>query len=60
MENGFDFTTHLNQYTTQVFFGYSDLNTAYGQEHAEKVSASFPNVQLFEIKGTGHVRYRSF
>jgi proline iminopeptidase len=53
-EHGFDFTTNLHQYTTPVLFGYSDLNKAYGKEHAEKVSSAFPNVQLVEITGTGH------
>jgi proline iminopeptidase len=54
MEHGFDFATHLKQYTKKVLFGYSELNTAYGKEHAEKVSSAFANVQLVEIKGTGH------
>lgn len=53
-EHSFDFTTHLQQYETKVLFAYSELNQAYGKAHAEKVSAAFPNVQLVEIKGTGH------
>ncbi|MBD3289497.1 alpha/beta fold hydrolase [candidate division KSB1 bacterium] len=54
MEHGFDFTTNLHQYVTKVLFGYSELNNAYGQKHAEKVSSAFPNFELVEIKGTGH------
>ena len=53
-EHGFDFTTNLGQYSTPVLFAYSELNEAYGREHAEKVASSFPNVQLIEISGTGH------
>lgn len=53
-ENSFDFTTNLNQYTTEVLFAYSELNEAYGKEHAELVSSAYPNVQLAKIDGTGH------
>ncbi|MCK9560220.1 MAG: alpha/beta hydrolase [Candidatus Marinimicrobia bacterium] len=52
--NPFDFTTNLNNYTTKVLFGYSELNSAYGKAHAELVSSAFPNVELIEFKGTGH------
>ncbi len=50
----FDFTTNLQQYTTKVLFAYSEFSEAYGKEWAEKVSSAYPNVQLAEIKGTGH------
>jgi len=50
----FDFTTNLRQFTTKVLFLYSELNRAYGRAHAQMVSSAFPNVQLVEIKGTGH------
>ena len=53
-ENSFDFTSNLSQYTNKILFAYSELNEAYGLEHAELVSAPFPNVQLAEINGTGH------
>lgn len=53
-DHGFDFTTNLGQYTTKVLFLYSELSTAYGQAHAQKVSSAFPNVQLVQINGTGH------
>ncbi|MCG8330760.1 MAG: alpha/beta hydrolase [Chitinophagales bacterium] len=52
--NGFDFTTNLDQYKTKVLFVYSELNQAYGREHAETVSAPFQNIELVEAKGTGH------
>lgn len=50
----FDFTTDLNRYTTKVFFGYSELNSAYGKTHAEQVSSAYPNVKLIEFKDIGH------
>ena len=51
----FDFTTNLSAYTGKVLFLYSELDKAYGKAYAEHVSSSFPNVQLVEIKGSGHV-----
>lgn len=53
-ENSFDFTSNLSQYSNKVLFAFSELNESYGVEHAELVSAPFPNVQLVEIIGTGH------
>lgn len=52
--DGFDFTTHLNQYTTKILFTYSENNTAYGEAHAREVSAAYPNVQLFRTDDAGH------
>lgn len=49
-----DFTTNLKNYTTKTLFVYSELNTAYGFNHAKEVSASLPKVDLIEIKGCGH------
>jgi proline iminopeptidase len=53
-DHHFDFTTNLQQFTTKVLFLYSELNEAYGKAHAELVSSAYPNVQLTEIRGTGH------
>lgn len=53
-DNPFDFTTDLDAYQTLVLFGYSELNGSYGKEHAELVSAGFPNVRLIEFENTGH------
>lgn len=50
----FDFTGNLSQYTTPVLFMYSELNTAYGLAHAQRVSSAYPNVLLTRIEGTGH------
>jgi proline iminopeptidase len=53
-KDGFDWTTNLNQYKTKVLFCYSELNKAYGAEHAQLLSSAYPNVQIEMIKGTGH------
>lgn len=52
--DGFDWTTNLNQYHTKVLFLYSELNKAYGFDFAQKLSSAYPNVQLEEIRGSGH------
>jgi len=52
--DGFDFTTHLHQYDTKVLFAYSELNKAYGADWAHEVGAPYPNVEYFEVKGSGH------
>ncbi|HJS55460.1 MAG TPA: alpha/beta hydrolase [Chitinophagaceae bacterium] len=49
-----DWTTNLNQFTTKVFFAYSEKNRAYGLDHAQLVSSAYPNVQLEMISGAGH------
>lgn len=49
-----DWTTNLSQYTTKVLFVYSEKSTAYGLQHAQKVSSVYPNVQLFKVNGAGH------
>ncbi|MBI2429109.1 MAG: alpha/beta hydrolase [Ignavibacteriales bacterium] len=54
VDHPFDFTTNLSQYTTKVLFVYGELNETYGKTHAEEVAAAYPNVQITEIKGTGH------
>lgn len=49
-----NWTTNLNQFTTEVLFIYSENNKAYGYAHAQKVSSAYPNVQLFETLEAGH------
>lgn len=53
-DHPFDFTTNLAQFERPVLFAYSELNEAYGRQHAELVSAPFPNVELVEVMGAGH------
>ena len=49
-----DWTANLYKFTTKVLFIYSQNNKAYGIEHAKKVSAAYPNVQLFQTNDAGH------
>jgi len=51
---GFDFTSNLNSYTTQILFLYSEHNKAYGRGWAEQVSAPYPNVDLQMVENCGH------
>ncbi|WP_281634181.1 alpha/beta fold hydrolase [Flavobacterium luteolum] len=51
---GFDFTTNLDQYQTKVLFLYGELNKSYGLAFAQKEAAYFPNYEIAEVKGTGH------
>jgi proline iminopeptidase len=50
----FNWTTNLHAYANKVLFFYSELNEAYGEEHAKKVSSAYPNVELVKINGVGH------
>jgi len=52
--DGFNWTTNLTQFTPKVLFMYSELNTAYGLQHAQRVSSAYSNVQLEKVNGTGH------
>jgi proline iminopeptidase len=52
--DGFNWTTNLGQFTPKVLFMYSELNTSYGLQHAQFVSAAYRNVQLAKINGAGH------
>lgn len=52
--DGFDFTTNLNSYTTKVLFVYGELNKSYGYSFARKEAMYFRNAQIEEVKGTGH------
>lgn len=52
--DGFDFTTNLNQYPTKVLFLYGENNKSYGLHFAQKEATFFPNSEIAEVKGTGH------
>jgi proline iminopeptidase len=52
--DGFDFTTNLDQYKTKVLFLYGELNQSYGLSFAQKEAAYFPSSEIAEIKDTGH------
>ncbi|MDP1762653.1 MAG: alpha/beta fold hydrolase [Sediminibacterium sp.] len=53
-KDGFNWTTNLSQFSTKVLFCYSELNKAYGLNHAQLLSSAYPNVQLEKINGAGH------
>lgn len=51
---GFDFTTNLNQYQKNVLILYSEKNKAYDLSVAQKEANYFPIHQIEKIDGTGH------
>lgn len=51
---GFDFTTSLAQFTTEVLFLYSEYSRAYGPEWAATVAAAYPNPRIEMVQGSGH------
>lgn len=53
-DEGFDFTTNLNQFQTKVLFIYGENNESYGLNFAQKEAAFFPNTQIIQINDTGH------
>ncbi len=53
-DDGFDFTTNLQQYRTKVLFLYGENNKSYGLAFAQKEASYFPVTQISEIKNTGH------
>lgn len=52
--DGYDFTTNLNQYQNKVLVIYSQNNRAYGLSLAQKAANYFPIHQIERIDGTGH------
>lgn len=53
-DDGFDFTTHLNNYTTNVLFLYGENNRSHGLGFSKKEAAFFPNHEIVQIDDTGH------
>jgi len=49
-----DFSEGLDQFEAPVLFIYSEMNKAYQLPWAQKISAPFKHVELFEIPGVGH------
>lgn len=54
IESGFDFTTNLDHYTTNVLFLYGENNTSHGLKFSQKEAIFFPNHQIVQIDDTGH------
>lgn len=53
-DQGFDFTTNLDQYQTRVLFIYGENNKSYGLRFAQKEAAFFPATDIVQIDDTGH------
>ena len=53
-EEGFDFTTNLDQYQSNVLFIYGENNQSYGLNFAQEEATFFPNSHLVQIDNTGH------
>nr|WP_315171763.1 alpha/beta hydrolase [uncultured Flavobacterium sp.] len=51
---GFDFTTNLSAYQTNVLFLYGEKNQSYSLRFATKESAYFSNKEIVQIDDTGH------
>ncbi|WBL41562.1 alpha/beta hydrolase [Algoriphagus halophytocola] len=51
---GFYFTTNLNQYQTKVLFLYGENNKSYGLSFAQKEASFFPSSEIVQIADTGH------
>ena len=51
---GFDFTTNLGQFQTEVLFIYGENNQSYGLSFAEKEAEFFPQSRIVQIDDTGH------
>jgi proline iminopeptidase len=53
-EDGFDFTTNLDQYQAHVLLLYSEDNKAYGKAFAQTEADYFPNATIAQVDDTGH------
>lgn len=51
---GFDWTTHLDEFTSKVLFLRGELNTAATLEQQKELAASYPNAEVITIRGVGH------
>ncbi len=51
---GFDFTTDLDQYRARVLFLYGENNKSYGLSFARKEAAFFSASEIVQIDDTGH------
>jgi proline iminopeptidase len=54
VNEGFDFTTHLNQFRPEVLFIYGENNKSYGLSFAQKEAAFFSNTKIVQIDDAGH------
>lgn len=52
--DGFDWTTHLSAFTSEVLFLRGELNEAMPLWHQEELASSYPSAQVVTIPGVGH------
>ena len=53
-EQGFDWTTHLDEFPHKVLFLRGDLNEAATLEHQQELAAAYPNSEIETIENVGH------
>jgi proline iminopeptidase len=53
-DQGFDWTTHLDEFEHKVLFLRGDLNTATTLEHQKELAASYADAEIVTIAGVGH------
>jgi proline iminopeptidase len=53
-EQGFDFTTNLSAFPTNVLFLRGEKNTVVTLEHQQNLAAFFPSADIITIPGVGH------
>lgn len=49
-----NWTANLHLFTTKTLFIYGENNKVYGLNWAKKISAPYPNIELFKAEGVGH------
>ncbi|MEJ2206200.1 MAG: alpha/beta hydrolase [Gemmatimonadota bacterium] len=54
VDEGFDWTTHLQAYTRPVLFLRGDLNTVATLSHQQELASSYPDATIETISGVGH------
>jgi len=53
-QDGFDWTTNLESYTSPILFIRGDRNTATTEVHQRELASSYPNAELVTIHDAGH------
>jgi len=54
MEQGFDWTTHLNAFTHKVLFLRGELNDAAPLWQQQQLAAHYPDAEVITLAGAGH------
>ncbi len=54
VEDGFDWTTHLDAYENEVLFLRSSENESMPLWHQEELASAYPNAHIVTMEGVGH------